>query len=115
MRIWNKICPLTNHVNVCCGVSYLCYFVAEEEEGRPADEADRGADRRRVRLPECPSVGLRHDGGGALLAVRPQPVQPARRPSGRKVRTCEKDRAEYLRCLICTVCVPFLFLLLFTA
>ena len=60
-------------------------FSAQEEAGQASDEAHPGIHRHGVRLSERQGVELRHDGGGALLPVHPQPLQPARRQGVGKV------------------------------
>jgi len=67
---------------------------AEEKEGPTADETDRCGYGRGVRHSERDGVGLRHDRGGALLPVHPQPLQPAGRQGGRKVRLSKNCGAE---------------------
>ena len=59
---------------------------AKEKERQTPDEKDHSADGHSVRDSERESVGLWHDGGGALLPVHPQLLQPARHQSVRMVR-----------------------------
>ena len=81
--MWTKD-GVKSHVFNC----FVCFFfLAKEKERQKPEETDRSSDGYGVRDSECESVGFRHDGGGALLPVHPQSLQPARHQSGRMVRS----------------------------